>query len=157
GSGVTGTAFNWTVVQVGVTGAADGNGNSIAQILTTTGNSVGTATYTITPSANSCDGNSITVVITVNPIPDVVKPADQPLCDGETTTAVTFTGAVAGTVFNWINDNPSIGLGASGTGNIAAFPAINSTNAPIVATVTVTPEFTNGGSTCNGTAQTFTY
>ena len=41
--------------------------------------------------------------------------------------------------YNWTNSDPSIGLAAGGMGNIASFTATNATNAPVVATVTVTP------------------
>ena len=51
---------------------------------------------------------------------------------------------------------PSIGLAASGTGNIASFTATNATNAPVIATITVTPSYTNAGVTCTGTPITFT-
>ncbi len=115
------------------------------------------ATYTIEvqESAGGCPGPIQSVVVTVNPTPDVIDPADQIVCNGALTNAVNFTGNVPGTVFNWTNDNTAIGLVASGTGNIAAFNAINLTNAPITANITVTPSFTNGGVTCTGTPQTF--
>jgi hypothetical protein len=58
--------------------------------------------------------------------------------------------------YTWVNTTPSIGLGAAGTGDIAAFPAINGGTAPVIATITVTPHLANGGITCNGPTQTFT-
>jgi hypothetical protein len=58
-------------------------------------------------------------------------------------------------VYSWTNSTTSIGLAASGTGNIS-FTALNTTGAPVVATITVTPRFTNGGTTCTGTPRTFT-
>jgi hypothetical protein len=82
--------------------------------------------------------------------------ANQVLCNGAATAAVTFTGAVPGTVYNWTNNTTSIGLAASGTGNIASFTAINLGTAVVTATITVTPSFTNGGVTCAGTPITFT-
>ena len=92
------------------------------------------------------------IQITVNPTPSVTKPANQTLCAGASTTAITFSGAVTGTTYSWTNNTTSIGLAASGTGNIAAFTATNATSAPVTATITVTPT-ANG---CTGTAQTFT-
>ena len=62
----------------------------------------------------------------------------------------------SGVVFNWTNNNTSIGLAANGTGNIASFIATNITNVPVVATITVTPSYTNGSTTCTGTPTTFT-
>ncbi len=65
-SDVPNTTFSWTVVENGVDGAFDGSGSSINQTLTTTSDATGTATYTITPSADGCIGNPINVVVTVN-------------------------------------------------------------------------------------------
>ena len=92
----------------------------------------------------------------VNPIPTVNAVANQVVCNNTATAAVNFSGAVAGTVYNWTNNAPSIGLAASGTGDIASFTATNTTNAPVTATITVTPTYTNGGTTCTGTQRTFT-
>jgi gliding motility-associated-like protein len=62
--------------------------------------------------------------------------SNQTVKNGENTTAVTFT---SGCAYTWTNSNPSIGLAASGTGDIAAFKAINNTNSAITATITATP------------------
>lgn len=64
-----GTTFSWTAVQNGVSGASNASGFAITQTLQTTGNAVGTAIYTVTPSLNSCKGIPINVSITVNPLP----------------------------------------------------------------------------------------
>jgi gliding motility-associated-like protein len=63
----TGSTFAWTVVQNGVSGASAGSGNTIAQTLTTTGSTQGTAIYTITPQNVGCTGTPVTVTIVVNP------------------------------------------------------------------------------------------
>jgi len=44
---------------------------------------------------------------------------------------------VTGTQFRWVNDNPSIGLAASGNGDLPAFDAINHNNTTAVASVTI--------------------
>jgi gliding motility-associated-like protein len=77
---------------------------------------------------------------------------NQEICNGDATTAITFTSNVTGSTYSWTNDNPAIGLSASGTGDIASFTGINTTNAPIVATITVTPKVGD----CEGAIQTFT-
>ena len=62
-----------------------------------------------------------------------------------------------GTVtYTWTNDQPTIGLAASGTGDIASFTATNAGTAPVVATIVVTPHFENGSVTCDGPTKTFT-
>lgn len=67
-SSITGTTFAWTVVQSGVTGATPGNGSNIAQKLTVTGATAGTATYTVTPTANGISGSVVSIMVTVNPV-----------------------------------------------------------------------------------------
>ncbi len=96
--------------------------------------------------------------ITVNPTAQVNDPADQVVCNGSNTTAVAFTTGNSGgtTTYSWANDNTSINLGVSGTGNIPAFAATNTGLGPVVATITVTPHFANGSVTCDGPAETFT-
>ena len=46
--------------------------------------------------------------------------------------------------YTWTNDDTSIGLAASGTGDIASFTATNTGTAPVIATIVVTPHFENG-------------
>ncbi len=83
---------------------------------------------------------------------DVFQPANQTVCNGASTNTVVFVSSIPGTIFNWVNNNTSIGLTASGTGNIAAFTAINTGTAPVIATIIVTP--TDG--VTNGTPKSFT-
>ena len=119
------------------------SGSWVANVVTISG-TPNTATgspfnYTVTLTGG-CGIVTASGTITVNPIPDVVQPANQVVCNNSSTAAVNFTGAVPGTVFNWTNNTTSIGLAASGMGDIASFTAINTTNAPIVSTITVTPQ-----------------
>jgi hypothetical protein len=66
-SNVAGTIFKWTVSQKGVKGGRNGSGATIAQVLTATGNTAGTATYIITPTSPSgCSGAPIKVTVRVN-------------------------------------------------------------------------------------------
>ncbi len=66
-STMVGTAFSWTAVQSGVSGATAGIGNRISQLLKTSDVKQGTVTYTITPRdiVSGCLGQPITVVVTV--------------------------------------------------------------------------------------------
>jgi len=61
----------------------------------------------------------------------------QTVKNGDATTPINFPGA--GCVYNWVNSDPSIGLPASGTGNIASFTAVNNGDSRVTATVTATP------------------
>jgi len=142
---VPGTVFTWSNnnASIGLGGAGTGNIPSFTAI--NTGTAPVTATITVTPSYTNgvtCVGPSTSFTITVNPTPSVDQPANQVVCNNAPTLPVVFTGPVAGTVFNWTNNNATIGLGASGTGNIPSFTAINTGLAPVVATVTVTPVYT---------------
>jgi len=111
-----------------------------------------TTTYTVTgTNANGCT-NTDQVTVTVNAAPTVNAINSQTLCAGASASAVTFSGT-AGATYSWVNSNTSIGLAASGTGNIAVFTASNATANPIMGTITVTP--TQAG--CTGTPQTYTY
>lgn len=149
---VAGTTFDWVNDTPGIGLAAAGSGDIAAFNVVNNGSAAVTATITVTPTANGCPGTPTIFTITVNPTPVVDPIADQVICEGSNTAAINFTGAVAGTTFDWTNSNTGIGLGANGTGNIAAFTGTNATNAPIVGNFNVVP--TAAG--CTGTAETFT-
>ncbi len=88
---------------------------------------------------NGCTGSDV-ITVTVNPLPDVTaNPASQDVCHNFATASIIFSSGVTGTVFNWTNDTPSIGLAASGSGNISSFTALNPGTLPVTATITVVP------------------
>jgi len=156
----TGTVFNWTNNTPAIGLAASGTGNIASFTTLNVGTAPVVATITVTPSFTNagvtCTGASTTFTITVNPNPTVNAVANQTICAGTATTAVTFGSPTTGTTFTWTNSNTAIGLAASGTGNIASFTATNTGLAPISGTITVTPSFTNGATTCTGASTTFT-
>ena len=158
-SGATVT-YSWTAaLTTGIaSGFSAGSGSSIAQTIANTSNAPATVTYTITPLIGACAGTPSDVIVTINPSGQVNDPADQIVCNGALTSLVTFGTANSGgtTTYTWTNNTTSIGLAASGSGNIAAFTTINTGSAQVVATITVTPHFANGSVTCDGTPQTFT-
>ncbi|MBK9484785.1 MAG: gliding motility-associated C-terminal domain-containing protein [Chitinophagaceae bacterium] len=149
---VSGTSFGWTNDNTTIGLAASGTGDIPSFLATNVSNVAVTATITVTPLANGCPGAAQSFTITVNPTPNIAVPASQTVCNGAATNAINFTGAVSGTNFTWSNNNPSIGLAGSGTGNIPSFTALNTTNAPVIAIISVAP-FANG---CQGPAQSFT-
>src|SRR5207245_2477208 len=118
------TTFSWTNSNTAIGLAASGTGNIPSFTATNAGNAPITATITVTTNANACGGSSTSFTITVNPTATVNAVANQTVCNGSTTAAVTFGSNVAGAVFTWTNNNTTIGLGASGTGNLPAFVAI---------------------------------
>lgn len=81
---------------------------------------------------------------------DVNPVTNQAVCNNTATAAINFTGTA--TTFNWTNNTTSIGLAASGTGNIASFTAVNVAATAVTATITVTPST----GACTGTPISFT-
>jgi gliding motility-associated-like protein len=142
--------------------AATGTGSSASFISTNTSNSPATATITVTPTftfnGRSCDGPTKTFTITINPNGQVVQPQSQVKCNGDLALGSQFTSLLSGgaVTYSWTNSTPSIGLAPFGTGNIDSFRVVNTGNAPVVATIIVTPTFTNGGVSCVGPSKSFT-
>ena len=75
-----------------------------------------------------------TFTITVNPTAEADQPPGEVVCNGENTTAVTFTTTSTGgvTTYSWANDQPTIGLPATGNGDIPSFVATNPGTALVV-------------------------
>ena len=156
----SGTVYNWTRDNFAtVNGIAASGSGDISGSLTNTTNAPITVTFTITPTANGTAGAPVTATVVVNPTATVTTVTNQVICNGLPTTAVTFTSPTSGgtIVYNWTNNTTSIGLAASGTGDIPSFTATNTTTAPVTATITVTPSYTNAGVTCVGKPITYTY
>ena len=156
------TTYTWTNNDISIGLAASGTGNIPSFVATNPGTAPVVATIIATPHFSNggkmCDGPAKTFTITVNPTGEVDLPASQVVCNGENTSAVTFTTTSTGgvTTYTWTNNNISIGLAASGSGNIPSFVATNPGTAPVVATIIVTPHFSYGGKTCDGPTKTFT-
>jgi hypothetical protein len=89
------------------------------------------------------------VVLTINAEPVMAPPSGVAVCAGMPIQVV-FSGT-AGASFAWTNNNTAIGIGASGTGNIAFTPPANLANSQ-TANFTVTPSL-NG---CSGNPVNFT-
>jgi hypothetical protein len=95
---------------------------------------------------------------TIKPYPTVTNIQDKSFCIGVLTDSIVFTRTVNGMVVNsnkisykWINNNPGIGLAASGNGSIAPFFTTNTKSKNDTAQIIVTPEI-NG---CLGIKDTF--
>ncbi|MDF2437617.1 MAG: hypothetical protein K0Q95_1993 [Bacteroidota bacterium] len=112
-SSVGGASFSWTASQSGVTGASSGSGSVIMQSLTTTGAVAGTATYTITPTANGCVGTPTTAVVTVNPAPAMTSSGTVTICSGSAVN-LPFTSNIPAT-YTWSATNNANTTGESTT------------------------------------------
>jgi len=110
-----------------------------------------TATITVTASTE-CFTETISFTITVRHPLSQTMIAPKTYCAGQPVSSIDFgTGTDPGTIVNWTNSNPAIGLPASGTGNLPAFVAANSSDTAIIATIIMSAS--NG---CSGTGQVFT-
>ena len=156
------TTYSWTNNDTSIGLGANGNGNIPSFTATNTGTSPVVATIIVTPhftnAGVTCDGPTKSFTITVNPTGEADQPVSQVLCNGDNTAAVAFTTVTTGgvTTYSWTNNDTSIGLGANGNGNIPSFTATNAGTSPVVATIIVTPHFTNAGVTCDGPTKSFT-
>jgi len=144
-----GTTYSWSAPSgTGFTGGTSGAGaGNISGTLINTTNAPVTATYTVTPTTPvPCPGTPFTVTVTINPTPTI---ANQSIttCSGTpfTVTPVNGTDIVpSGTTYSWTAPSGTGftgGTSGAGAGNISG-TLINTTNAPVTATYTVTPTTT---------------
>ena len=128
-SDVSGTTYSWTASasSITVSGYSAGIGNSIAQTLSTPGLVVETVTYTVTPTANGCTGNTFNVIVIINPKPHLTTtPMKDTICS-EQTTSVVLAASCLNAVFTW---TASLATGnvtgfSNGSGNIISQPLTN--------------------------------
>ncbi|RFM26858.1 DUF7507 domain-containing protein [Deminuibacter soli] len=152
GSVLPNTIYTWTGgAAIGITDGSSTTGIP-AFIAVNTGSAPLTRTITVYATADGCSGTAQTFTVTVNPIPQVNQPANAVVCNGQQVAAIPLSGStVTGTLYNWTGGS-SIGLPDGNGTTIPAFPAINNSNAPVTATLSVVPVANN----CSGVAQSFT-
>jgi gliding motility-associated-like protein len=147
---LVGTTFEWVNDNISINLSSDGSANIAEFIAENVSTTVQVSTISVTPSFNGCNGLTEVTSITVNPLPtSIINSGLDEYCHGESTIDYTFNGSNPLTQYNWSNDNTSIGLPASGIGDIISFPVSNTDLENQLATITVQPEL-NG---CDGTAQ----
>jgi hypothetical protein len=101
---VSGTTYTWSVASANVTGASDGAGSRINQLLSSAdGNTPGSVTYTVVPTANGCSGSVLSIAMVINPIPTLATSLPtQDLCNGQTSTiTLSNPNSVAGVGYVW--------------------------------------------------------
>ena len=160
-SSVSNPAFYWTATGTSVTGqsgSVTGSGaTSINQTLVLNPNVVspGQVTYSIVAETNGCLGAPVTVVVTVNPIPNViVSPASltQTICSGETTN-ISFSGDINNTVYSW---SVVSSVGVSGAFNGVGTSINQTLTTTGLSQGTVVYEVTPSLNGCTGTPQIIT-
>jgi hypothetical protein len=139
-SNTTGETYAWTNTNILIGLAASGTGSITAYAApgnSTASNIVGS--ISVLATLNSCVSNPMNFNITVKPKPVVTVPANIVVCPGDSIKPGIFSSTVAGATFSWTNNNTSIGLVASGSGNIASYVApANNTSVNIIGTITLT-------------------
>ena len=173
--GATTTAVNFTTKNtVGTTSYAWKNDNSATGLSTVLSNgnisaftvantskaqiiSTISVLPTYTNNSVSCEGSPETFTIKVNPKGQVNTIIDQTKCGADNSDLVTFTtnNTDGSTKYDWSNDNNTIGLGATGSGDIAAFTTVNNTINPTKGTITITPTYSKDNVDCIGSTTSF--
>lgn len=93
---------------------------------------------------------STAITIEIAPLASINFLSDITICGGEVGTTV-FSTTPNGAICNWTNSNTTIGLAASGTGDLPSFNAVNNTNAPIAGLINVIPSVSG----CAGTPSSY--
>jgi gliding motility-associated-like protein len=153
-SPVANANFNWTVsASNGITGSQNGTGSCLNQILVNNLLTQGTVVYTVTASANNCNGSPVTATISINPNPSVTQVNNIVVCPGQAIPTINFTSTPAGASFVWTNSNQTIGLIGNGSGSISGWQApVNVSGGAFVGTISVNGTL-NG---CSGANMSFT-
>src|SRR5665647_3538617 len=138
------SAFTWVVGTItgNITGASNGSGLILDQVLTNANAVSGTVQYIITPTsvAGLCAGPNFTITVTVNPIPIVTLGAVGPFCANDA--PAQLNGLPAGGTYS------GTGVSASGlftpttAGNYVityTFSDANGCTASATTTITVNP------------------
>ena len=153
-SPVANANFTWTVAASnGITGAQNGTGSCLNQILVNNLLTQGTVVYTVTASANNCTGSPVTSTVSINPNPTVTQVNNIVVCPGQAIPTINFTSTPAGASFVWTNSNQTIGLIGNGTGSISGWQApVNVSGGAFIGTISVNGTL-NG---CSGANMSFT-
>jgi gliding motility-associated-like protein len=164
-SSLIGTTFSWTVNSIRVSGATNDSGSSIIQALETTGNTLGTVVYTVTPKLNSCSGLAITIPVEVKPLP---LPTLTPGVICVDAAGITFNTYILDSglsstdyTFQWsINSDPQSGVGNTFEALVAGNYSVIATNVLTGCVSTpafsdVTPSFPATGFTAEVTSLFF--
>ena len=138
-SNLSGATFSWSATYPPtITGASNGTGNNISQMLFNSGNSIDTVFYTISIGNVACPDDPIIVPVAVQPGIVLNQNNDTVVCSGAVINPINYISTPPGATYTWQNSNTSIGLGASGTGQIPTWTVPpNTTGSAIIGTITV--------------------
>ena len=108
--------------------------------------------FAVAVSGVGCVGNATYYTASVFPTPYLSHMITDSICANQTITIPNFTACPANSTIAWTNNNPSIGLGANGTGNIGSFVGLDPSTNLNPGTINAVPT-ANG---CVGNDSTFT-
>lgn len=91
----------------------------------------------VTPTLNGCIGTPQSLCVTVVPTPSVNPLPDTIVCAGDDL-SLDFSGTLPETIFDWVSDNPAVGLPPHGSGSLYA-KTVNQTGENQRTILTVTP------------------
>ncbi|RYY89857.1 MAG: T9SS type A sorting domain-containing protein [Chitinophagaceae bacterium] len=130
--------------------------NPMTGTLNPAASSVGTYTvHYMIPAAGSCGAVDATADVTIMPRVTVTGKPNVAVCSNTQIDIGPFASSMPGATFMWTNDNTSIGLPASGTGNIGEFTSVNNTDQPQRANIAVYAMYTDNGVTCTSKPMRF--
>lgn len=143
----TGTTYTWSSPVLlplnSLTGgsAQEIGQSNVSQLLSSTNNLTNIATYTVTPAAYGCNGNSFTLTVPVNPTPAIADLSDTICSNGSFALAPT---APANTTYAWSLPiskpfGAIVGSSAQTGSSTVSQSLVNATNANAQAVYTVTP------------------
>ncbi len=109
-----------------------------------------------TSKNNGCSSPIIPLIVYVNPIPKVYAIDDSVLCNSINFNPISFQGPVIGTLYNWTNSNPSIGIQTQdGINSTPGFLSVNNGVMKESSIFSIIPSFTNNNKTCTGNIENF--
>lgn len=151
-SNLSNISFSWLVQAPNtISGEGPGVGANINQTLTNTGNSLDTAVYLVSVVGYQCPGIPQSVTVIVTPSVTAGQMIDTAFCPGVVVNLPDYQTIPSGGQIAWTNSNTSIGLSASGNGQIPNFTAATNNNQNTSGTIIVEATFNN----CTNTIDTF--
>lgn len=152
-SSVTGTTYTWTNNKTSIGLPASGSGDIPKFKAINTGNRKDSATITITPFANGCNGIPVKMKYYINPSPNAFFQSDISKCELSPQSTISFSSNVFGAVMTWNNDNTATGIATNGTSTIPSFTTSNITTDSVISIITY--RGTSAG--CVGPDRSFKY
>lgn len=162
-SNVVGARYAWSIsANPNITGANSGSGASINQNLINTSTIPQTITYTVVPTFENalaaCNGDALTIEITVNPSPVVnFSGGDLSVCAGQTSPTVTLSSSTPNAQITWTANVP-VGITGvntlSGTTTIPTETLLNNANVPLTIIYTAVAK-TDDANACAGNIATY--